>query len=347
MKIIDIDPLVDEKWLQLLQAYKSDVFHSPAWMKGIADTYGFEFQARVLLDDEGQPLAGIPYCRIEDMMDTRLVSIPFSDYCDALVSTAEQWDQLVQPLLQENCQISVRCLHNEIPLQDANFPQVNRAKWHSVDLKISDDERWESVHSSGRRAVRKAIKSGTTVRIANDKDALRTFFEMHLNTRKYKYQMVAQPYAFFENIWKNFVDTGNGALFVAEHSGQIVAGVLFLFWQKRLYYKFNASHPDFMQFRPNDLIAWEALKYGHQQGFEYLDFGLSDWDQDSLVRYKQKYATEEKTISFLRYTPAHLPSEKTSRMRKLMPQLTDLFVAEGVPDEITEKAGSILYRYFL
>jgi hypothetical protein len=33
-------------------------------------------------------------------------------------------------------------------------------------------------------------------------------------------------------------------------------------------------------------------------------------------------------------------------MRGLLNQLTDLFTDESVPDEITEKAGAVLYQYF-
>jgi hypothetical protein len=89
------------------------------------------------------------------------------------------------------------------------------------------------------------------------------------------------------------------------------------------------------------------MQYGQAKGYEYLDFGLSDWEQEGLLQYKRKFATEEKTISFLRYTPDGAPGEKEKRMRKVLPQLTDLFADESVPDEVTEKAGDLLYQFFI
>ncbi|MCK5565187.1 MAG: hypothetical protein KAJ07_08060, partial [Planctomycetes bacterium] len=86
--------------------------------------------------------------------------------------------------------------------------------------------------------------------------------------------------------------------------------------------------------------------HGKAQGYDYLDFGLSDWDQEGLVRYKRKFASEEKTIFFLRYLPDGVPAEQEKQLRSLFSQLTDLFTDETVPDDVTEKAGNVLYRFF-
>jgi hypothetical protein len=74
---------------------------------------------------------------------------------------------------------------------------------------------------------------------------------------------------------------------------------------------------------------------------------LSDWDQEGLLQYKRKFATEEKTISFLRYTPDGAPGDKEKQIRKLLHQLTDLLAHNEVPDEVTEKAGDLLYKFFI
>lgn len=346
MTIIDIAINETPHWQTLLATYPSDVFHSPPWLAVLHQTYGFHIRARLRLDENGQPQAAIPYVRVQDMMDSRLVSLPFSDFCDPLVDSTESWHCLIDSLLNENLPLSLRCLHNAIPVTEPRLPTVYQAYWHSLDLTSDDDSRWQGLASSARRAIKKAQSSGVVVKIAESKNDLRAFYELHMRVRKEKYSMVAQPYAFFENIWNNFVEPGNGALIVATCGGKVVGGVFFLVWNNRFYYKFNASDFDYIQYRPNDLVVWEASKYGHSRGYDYLDFGLSDSDQEGLVRYKRKYATQEKQVSFLRHTPDGFPSEETRQLRQLFPQLTDLFVNEGVPNHITEKAGAILYRYF-
>jgi CelD/BcsL family acetyltransferase involved in cellulose biosynthesis len=149
---------------------------------------------------------------------------------------------------------------------------------------------------------------------------------------------------FFQNLWDEFVTEGHGALMVAIHDDQLVGGVFFLEWKDTLYYKFNASDIALVSVRPNDLIVWKAIEAAKVNGMARLDFGLSDWDEEGLVRYKRKYASDEKTITFLRSdTP---PTSTAAQTREILPRLTDLLTDEAVPDKITEQAGELLYRLF-
>ncbi len=111
-----------------------------------------------------------------------------------------------------------------------------------------------------------------------------------------------------------------------------MAGDFFLEWKDTLYYKFNASLPGDLSHRPNDLLIWEALQLGKKKGLAYLDFGLSDIDQDGLIRYKRKFGTEEKTISFLRHASHDSPPPAEKEMRDLLGKLTNRFTDHLVPD---------------
>jgi CelD/BcsL family acetyltransferase involved in cellulose biosynthesis len=343
---ICLDPHSDPLWHKLVDHHNSDVFHSPEWIRTLTKSYDFDVRALVVLDSTGEPSAGLAYCKLEDMMDPRISSLPFSDFCDPLVIDRDHWNCLMDELLTEQSRINLRCLHNTIPLGDDRLNLVSEDKWHCVNLQPDLDMIWNSLHSSARRAIKKAQRDGVVVRIAQGKEELRAFFELHLGVRKYKYHLLAQPYRFFENIWDQFIEKQKGTLMVAVYQGEIIGGVMFLEWKDRLYYKFNASNPALIAHRPNDLVIWEGIKYGKSRGHTYLDFGISDGDQEGLLRYKRKYATDEKTISSLRYRPNGTPTQKEIEMRALLPQLTDLFVDESVPDCVTERAGDVLYRFF-
>ena len=348
MRIICIDPRTNPLWQKLTEQYSSDAFHSPEWMKVLTATYGFTVQAHVILDDAGEPVAGLPFCRIEDIRGKRLVALPFSDYCDPLVGEAAHWRLLLDKLLEEQIPFVVRPLHNAVALTDERLALVNKAKWHGIDLRPDLDTLWMSLHSSARRAIRKARKNGMVVQAAASKEDLRAFFELHLKVRKYKYRLLAQPYSFFENIWEQFIERQNGLLLLARHEGEVIGGIFFLEWKDGMYYKFNSSAPSFLAQRPNDLLLWKGIEYAKEKGFAHLDLGLSDWDQEGLVRYKRKFASEEKTISYLCYEPngATADSERDKKIKQLLPQLTDLFTDESVPDLITEQAGDVLYGLF-
>ncbi len=343
---LSLDPVADPRWSALVEAHRSSVFQSPDWLGVLRDAYGLDIRADVLIDEQGDPIAGMAYAELHDMMDRRIVSLPFSDFCDPIAGTTEEWEALIDPLLAKGYRLSMRCLHAQFPRRDTRFEATNLARWHAVDLHREPDEIWASLHPSARRSIRKARAGGVTVRPASTREDLRAFFELHLKLRKYKYRLLAQPYRFFERIWDTFIEPGNGVLLLAVVRGEIVGGVLFLEWRDTLYYKFNASSAAHLAFRPNDFIVWEGIDHGRRRGLHYLDFGLSDPDQEGLVRYKSKFATDEGEIRFLEHLPQGSPSESDVRMRSLLPRMTELFVDESVPDEITERAGDILYSLF-
>jgi CelD/BcsL family acetyltransferase involved in cellulose biosynthesis len=347
MNIAEIAPQTDPRWQALIDHSESSAFHSPGWMQVLVNTYGFEVRAYVVLDERGEPKAGLPFVRVRDMLGKRIVTLPFSDYCDPLVSHRQEWEYLTNRLLAEECPVIMRCLHNDLPLGDERFVLVKRAKWHGVNLQPELEALWRRLHESSRRAIHKAQRDGITVSIAQEKETLRAFFEMHLRVRKYKYRLLSQPYRFFENIWCHLLEEKKGFLMVASHQEAIIGGILFLEWQDKLYYKFNASVKNDLSHRPNDLLIWEGIKHGKARGCTQLDFGLSDWNQEGLVRYKRKFASEEKVISFLKYAPDTTTTEEEKQARGLLPQLTELFTDAAVSDEVTERAGDVLYGFFI
>jgi CelD/BcsL family acetyltransferase involved in cellulose biosynthesis len=344
--IVRVQPQDDPRWQTLLTRAGSSVFHSPEWFRVLAETYDFDVSAHIILDPAGQPAAGLAFVPVTDVWRSRIVSLPFSDYCDPLVQDHRQWRALVEPLLASGHGFSLRCLHNDVPLGDEQFNVVNKARWHGLDLQPDLDTLWSGFNGSARRAIKKAQEAGVTIRIAEGKADLRAFFEMHLSVRKNKYRLLAQPYRFFEAIRQHFLDDDKGALMVATYQGEIIAAIMFLEWRNTLYYKFNASHAGQLAVRPTDMLIWEGIKYGKDRGMTHLDFGLSDWDQEGLVRFKRKFATEEKTISFLQYAQQPQPHNPDEPGRRVLPQLTNLLTGESVPDDVTEKAGELLYRFF-
>lgn len=344
--VVCVDPRTDPLWRALVHQAPSSVFHSPSWIQVLTDTYGWEANARVVLDDQGEAQAGIPFCLIADVFGKRIVTLPFSDYCDPLVAEPYAWRLLIEGLLPEHCPILIRCLHNGIPIADERFALVKQARWHRLDLRPDLDALWRGMNDAAHRAVAKSQREGLVVRLAQSQADLRAFFEMHLRIRKYKYGLLAQPFRFFQNIWRHFVEAQQGFILLAVYRDKVVAGVFFLEWKDTLYYKFNASNPDELAHRPNDLLIWQGIQHAKARGLAFLDFGLCDWDQEGLARYKRKFGSEEKTISFLQYTPNGRPAGVEKELRELLGQLTQRFTDPLVPDPVTERAGEDLYRLF-
>ncbi len=345
MKVIEIDPRNDPLWLRLIEEHGGSVFGAPPWLDVLVDTYGFRIRALVAVNHEGDPLSGLCFVELSDWGET-IVSLPFSDYCDPLVSDEEQWDVLIRELMERKLPIDLRCLSCVHPSRDSRFTIVNSAVWHGIDLRADVETIRRGFHKSARQSISLAGRTGVEVRIADDEALLRRFYELHVGVRKRKYQMLAQPYRFFESIWRHFIEPGKGALMVAIADGEVLAGTLYLEWGGTLYYKFNASDPAHLKRAPNDLLVWEGVKYARARGCSRLDFGLSDRDQEGLIHFKRKYANQEAEIVALRHEPDGWDPSGIEQLRSMMQSVTPLLASDSVPDHVTASAGGILYRLF-
>jgi len=344
---VEVDPISDPSWHRL--AARASVFHSPNWINVLRQTYGFKPKAIILLDAEGIPGAGLAYCMVEDpLFGRRISSLPFSDYCDPIASTREDWEMLLHALSLHDCPVSFRCLRNDMVKRDGRLETIKTAKWHGLSLAGTSESLWAVIRDSTRRAVERARRGGLSVQVETSREALSDFFNMHLGVRKRKYRLLAQPRLFFENISGQFFSERKGFILMARDGATPVAGALFLVWNGTIYYKFNASDPKYLGLRPNDLLVWEGMLLGKRLGCRFWDFGLSDVGQEGLVRFKRHFGSVEREIRFLRYEPRSDPiaKENEQHVKQLLGEVTQLFTEPTVPDEVTERAGNLLYRFF-
>ncbi len=346
MDITEVDPATDLRWQHLLERGGSQLFASPAWARVIQRTYGMEVRA-LIAEVGGEPVAGVPFARLNDPRGRRITTLPFSDFCDPIADTPEHWNALAAALLEEEVPTQIRCLHSPHPLADGRFAVTGGARWHAVEVIGDVDRQWEELPGSARRAVRTARKSGLEIRQGDSIDDVRAFFELHLGVRKNKYRLVAQPYRFFRTIWEEFFRTGSGRVLYAASGGEMVAGVLFLEWAGTWYYKFNASDPAWLDRRPNDLILWTAIERATDAGVARIDLGLSDSDQEGLIRYKDKYGRITGDITTLRAEPASFRRPGAAPLwGKTLGHATRVLTAARMPSRVTEAGGNVLYRYF-
>jgi len=340
------DPRNDPVWRDLMTTPRGSLFGSPAWLAAISDTYGFEISAHMTVNDDGSPRTGLAFAQIDDFLGSRQVSVPFCDYLDPIVDNDADWHTLTDPLLERGLPLQLRVLHADAPRRDPRFVAVEEMAWHGTRLDRDDDELFDALHHRSRQNIRAARRHGVTARFGSDLEDVRVFHDLHRRTRKRKHRLLAQPVAFFENIWKHFAPDDNIVVGLAEHEGDVIAGSLYLRWNGVWYYKFSASIFERSVVRPNELLAWESMLLGKQRGCAKYDWGVSDLDQPGLVAYKRKFATEEHRVTVLRHAPAGYVNRVAAEALPVLGELTNLLTRDDVPDEVTQRGGEILYRYF-
>ena len=339
MNVVEVDPCADPRWRALVDRTGS-LFHSPEWCGVLADTYGWEPRAFLLVDAGGIPTAGIPWCLVSDPGGDRIISLPFSDFAGPI--GAPPHDALFDAL--DDAGLPVRCRVLATPGAPAPRSIVRTARWHGVDLDDDLGVMWTRLGASSRRAVAKAQRERVEIVERTDGEFLPCFRRLHTRVRTSKYRLLPQPIEFFTAM-RNRFHTANGWLPLAAVRGDTVLAVtVYLKAGDTLYYKFNASDPEALGSRPNDLLLWGGIELGHRLGCRRVDLGASDDDQAGLIRFKRGYANDEREIQTLGSGPPLDPS--LHELRALLTRLIDGLTHDAVPDELAERAGEVFYRYF-
>lgn len=346
LAIASVDPLVDRRWLALLDTPGAGLFHSPPWLGTLANTYDFALRARVALDATGTPVAGIACCEVDDLRGRRMVALPFTDACDPLGSSPSARAALLADLVSQGWPVQLRLLDTPGDGFDASWTVTRRARWHRLVLAQDADGDWARLAPAMRRAIRKAEREGVVVRPLESDDDLRSFVAMHTSLRRRRYRLLAQPPAFFEAMRDRFGAIGGWHALGAFLDRRLVAATVYLRWRDRLYYKFNASAPEALAARPNNLLVWSGIRLARALGCTEVDLGPSDDDQPGLIRFKRGTGADESELRVVQWKPAGGSDPRAEEAGRLLSTLTGLLTAPGVPDDVVRSAGTLLYRYF-
>lgn len=340
-----INLLKEPRWDSALAGLDGEVFQSRRWLSALNSAFGMEFEASIERDGAGAVVAGIPYCRIDDIRGSRIVTLPFSDFVIPMVADEAQWHKLIEPILDMGLPVSLQTSSQSIVATDDRFRVAGSTVRHSIPLDGDIEELVARFSQLPRRFLRKADKAGITFRMATGKHELRAFYDLHLGVRKYKHQLLCQPYSLFEAIWENFIADGCGGVMLGFVDDEPVGGCLLLEAGDTLYYKFSASHPDYRHLGVSHAAVVESMKHGLSRRLSHLDLGRSDLDQPGLIDFKRRFGAATSELSRFTWTPSGA-SPSSCETGAVLGRLTELFVDPQVPDSMTERAGDLLYRYF-
>jgi CelD/BcsL family acetyltransferase involved in cellulose biosynthesis len=344
VRIQVIDPRDEPAWDTFVEGHPAaTVFHTAAWCRVLADSYRFTPRYVTATEATGDIRAAVPFMLIDSWLSSRrLVGLPFSDLCTPLVSDDAYG---VAALMAAQAQVDEMGASNlemrgasAIDVKALGFSNGTSFLRHIIPIDGDMDSR---LHTSARRAIRKAEREGLSVRTGDSIEDMRDFYHLMTLTRR-KHGLLPQPWRFFENLHRHYVEPGTGHVLLAEYDGHVVAGDLLLRFRDELVYKFNASDPDYLHLRPNNLLLWHAMQLGAELGCRTLDLGRCEEDNEGLRRFKLLWGSREERISHY-YYPANPGRGLASR--KAAQSALALFV-KYAPTMALRGAGSALYRNF-
>ena len=140
-----------------------------------------------------------------------------------------------------------------------------------LDIRPSEQELLNNMHSKTRYNIRLAKKKGVQIRKAVNNEDLRKFYDILIETAE-RDQFLIRGYEYFEMIWDNMFANGWAEIFLAEWEDKTIAATLALIMGEKAWYLYGASINQYRNVMPNFLIQWEMICWARERGCTLYDF---------------------------------------------------------------------------
>lgn len=169
-----------------------------------------------------------------------------------------------------------------------------------IDLSKTEDELWKNIHSKRKNEIRKAMKQNVSVSDYTSADTLNKCYEI----LKGVYKRAKLPFPrkeYFSNLYNLLYPIGKFKTFCAYYNGEMIGCMLVILYKKQIYDFYAGSYSQYYNKYPNDIIPWEVIRWGRQNGFLLFDFGGAGKPniKYGVREYKLKFGGE--LVNFGRY----------------------------------------------
>lgn len=339
MNVLDIN---DARWGDFARSQPDALpFHHPAWSALLADCYGYEPFALALVESTGKVIAGLPLLELRKPFGGRQwISLPFTDYCPPLAADNTARCEMVDALadVQMTKGISQLLVRSSVDGPRATLRQCGVI--HTLQLTADPEATYRTFKKSQVRAsIAKAERQGVTVRRGESlTDLVDVFYGLHLQTRR-RLGVPVQPRRFFRLVWERMIASGLGFVLLAYVDNVPVAGGVFFTWNGTIIYKFGASNPAFWSVYPNNLLLWDAIRWGCENGYRIFDFGRTDLDNQGLRTFKNGWGTKEEPLVYSSFGGVDASSGR-GRLNEMLGT-----VIRRSPPWVCRVVGETLYKY--
>lgn len=175
-----------------------------------------------------------------------------------------------------------------------------------IDLDKPVEVLWKALHPTRRKQIDRGYRRGVEFYFVQkpDEAVLSECYALIASL----YKRIKLPFPkkeFFINSYYN-LDKRIG-LFVLKYQNTIIGCRFVLFYKKMIYDWYAGSDDEFLDKYPNDILPWEVMKWGAENGYKVFDFGGAGKPgvPYGVRDHKMKYGGE--LVNFGRYQKNHKP----------------------------------------
>jgi serine/alanine adding enzyme len=276
----------------ILRCPESSHCHLSGWRRVIARSYGHP--AHYLWADENGEVKGVlPLIAMRNFFFRRsLVSMPFLDDGGICADNNQIGSRLFQEALrlyedQKADFLDLRHRYNN----NLDFPRAGEKVMMILNLAGNSDELWKGFDAKLRNQIRKASKSGITASWSG-KERVADFYEVFAaNMRDLGSPVHSRQ--FFEAMLDEFSDSAK--LMLVRKGNRVIGGAVCLFFKDSMVVPWASSLRAYFALCPNNLLYWEMIRWGCENGYQRFDFGRSSPDSGTY-RFKKQWGTKEEPL---------------------------------------------------
>lgn len=346
MKVVRIDPLRDPRWSTFLADNgQASVFHTPEWLNALRRTYGYDAAAVAVLGEDGKLSGAVVFCRVKSWLTgSRLVSLPFSDYCEPLVRTGEEMRVLAVALEEEAREAGANYveIRGALPVETGAVETQEYCR-QKLALDAGLEAIFEGFHPSCvRRKIRRAEREGVKCEEGNSRELLGEFYRL-LGLTRGRHGLPPQPRRWFENLVACMGDALR--LRIAFRGREAIAGILTLRYKNTMTYKYGCSDERLHALGGMHLLLWSSIQEAVRSGCRVFDFGRSDLDNGGLIAFKDRWGAQREPLRYFRLFATQTASRAGAASGSGWKERMAKKVFQILPASILRAAGTVIYRH--
>lgn len=330
----------ESEWRGFLADYDgASIYHTPEWKHFLMETFHYEPHYLFAKNEAGKVAGFLPLFQIKSRLTgNRLCSLPFSHECGFLGERAAL-DVLLTRSLELAGELRADYLEIRDALSSDLFQSEDSYAAYLLELSPATEEVWMRCDGSVRRAVKKSRRSGITVAVSENTGDLRAFYELNCIAKK-KMGAPCHPWLFFKNLFAYLGD--HVSLYIARYGDRIVAGGVMFAFKDRFLYGYGAADPGYLELRTYNAFLWKSIADACLGGYRYYDFGRTFNADLGLVRFKKRWGTVEKKLTYSYYpgNPNLISANRDGIRYKL-----GTTALRMTPAPIYKKLSEIIFRH--
>ena len=166
---------------------------------------------------------------------------------------------------------------------------------HAINLEKGFDVIASNMSKGHRSAVKQAIRSGVSVRIASSIEDWLSYYQVYeTSVNRWGNRLLGDKYSWelFHEIFLR--DSPNIELWLSIYQDKVISGALCFHSKKHFVYWHGASMETYFNLRPVNLLLYEVIKNACEKKYTWFDFNPSG-GLEGVKAFKERFGAQALT----------------------------------------------------